>query len=172
MKSVPMPTGEHPFEEIAMDFVKELPDSEGYNTILVVTDRFTKVHYYIAAKTTWILEDITQSYINHIWRLYGLPRDITMNCSLQFAFKFLTEVNWKLNINPHLSTAYHPQTDRLSERAVQTLKQYLHIYCHDRPNCWRTCVPLAEFANNTTATTTHKLFQYKASMTLIHPPYT
>ena len=40
-KLVPMPTGERPFEEIAMDFVGELPESEGFNAILVVTDRFT-----------------------------------------------------------------------------------------------------------------------------------
>jgi len=47
-----MPTGEHPFKEIAMDFVGELPESEGFNAILVITDRFTKIQYYIPAKTT------------------------------------------------------------------------------------------------------------------------
>ena len=46
-KLVPMPTGEHPFEEIAMNFVGELPESEAFNAILVVTDRFTKVQHYI-----------------------------------------------------------------------------------------------------------------------------
>ena len=51
-KLVPMATGEHPFEEIAMDFVGELPESEGFNAILVVTDRFTKVQHYIPAETT------------------------------------------------------------------------------------------------------------------------
>ena len=41
-KLVLMPIEERPFEEIAMDFVGELPESEGFNAILVVTDRFTK----------------------------------------------------------------------------------------------------------------------------------
>ena len=36
IKLVPMPTGKYPFKEIAMDFVKELPESEGINTILVL----------------------------------------------------------------------------------------------------------------------------------------
>ena len=49
-KLLPMPTGERPFEEIVVDFVGELPESEGFNTILVVTDRFTKVQHYIPAK--------------------------------------------------------------------------------------------------------------------------
>ena len=41
-KLVPMPTRERPFEEIAMDFVGELPESEAFNAILVVIDQFTK----------------------------------------------------------------------------------------------------------------------------------
>ena len=132
-----MPTEERPFEEIEMDFVRELPESEGFNTILVVTDRFTKVQNYIPAKTTWTSEDIADSYINDIWKLYGLPGHITSDSGLQSASKFLKELNQKLNINLRLSTGHHPQTDGLSERAVQTLKQYLRIYCHDRQNRWR-----------------------------------
>ena len=72
-----MPIGERPFEEIAMDFVGELPKSEGFNTILVVTDGFTKVQHYILAKITWTAEDIADSYINDVWKPYALPRDIT-----------------------------------------------------------------------------------------------
>ena len=40
-KLVPMPIGKGPFEEIAMEFILELPKSEAFNTILVVTDWFT-----------------------------------------------------------------------------------------------------------------------------------
>jgi len=42
-KLVPMPTEERPWEEIAMDFVGELPESNGNNAILVITDHFTKM---------------------------------------------------------------------------------------------------------------------------------
>ena len=51
-KLVPMPTGEKSWEEIAMDFIGELLDSKGYNTILVITDRFIKIQHYIPAKTS------------------------------------------------------------------------------------------------------------------------
>ena len=117
-KLVPMLTGERPFEELAMDFVGELPELEGFNAILVVTDRFTKVQHYLPAKTTWTAADVANAYINEIWRLHGLPRHITSDRGPQFASKFCKELNRKLNINLRLSTAYHPQTDRLSERAV------------------------------------------------------
>ena len=61
-----MPTGERPFEEIAMYFVGELPESEGFNAILVITDRFTKVQHYVPAETTWTAADVTDIYINEI----------------------------------------------------------------------------------------------------------
>ena len=71
-------------------------------------------------------------------------------------------MNQKVNKNLRLSTAYHPQADRLSERAVQTSKQYLRIYCYDRQNRCPAWLPLAEFAYNTPATTAHTLSRYRS----------
>lgn len=76
-KEIPMETGTRPFVEIAMDFVDELPESEGYNAILVITDRFTKVQHYIPANTNWTSADVANAYICYIWILYGLPRHVT-----------------------------------------------------------------------------------------------
>ena len=50
----------------------------------------------------------------------------------QFASTFTKTLNKKLDICLRLSTMHHLQTDGLSERAIQTLKQFLCIYCHDR----------------------------------------
>ena len=92
-KLVPMPTGEHHFEEIAMNFVGELPESEGFNTIMVIMDRFAKVQKYILAKTTRIVEHVVDSSINDIWQLYSLPRHMTSDRGPPFAPKFLKELN-------------------------------------------------------------------------------
>ena len=134
-----------------MDFVGELPESEGFNAIVLVTDSFTEVQHYLAAKTTLTAADVANAYINKIWGLDRLPQHITSDRGPQFASKFSQELNRKLNINLRSSTAYPPQTDGLSERAVQPLQQYLRIYCHDRQNRWRAWLPLAEFAYNTTS---------------------
>ena len=145
-----------------MDFVRELPESGGFNAILVVTDRFTKVQHYLPARTTWTAADVANAYINEIWHLHGLPRPITSDRGPQFASKFSKQLNLKLNISLSLSTAYQPHTDRLSERAVQTLKQYLRIYCHDRQNRWRAWLLLCEFVCNTTSITTHGYCPYRS----------
>ena len=161
-KLVPMPPGERPWEEIPMDFVVELPESEGFNAILVITVRLTKVQYYLPAKTTCTAADVVNAYIDEIWRLHGLPRHMSSVRGPPFAYKFSKELNRKLNINLRLSTTYHPQTDGLSERAVQALKQYLRIYCLDRQIRWRAWLPLAEFAYNTISTTTHGYSPYRS----------
>ena len=96
MKLVTTPAGERPIEEIAMDFVGELLESEQLNTILVLTDRFTEVQHYIRVKTTWTAADVANISINEIWRLYGLTRHITSDPSPQFTSKFHKELNKKL----------------------------------------------------------------------------
>ena len=133
-KLVRIPTANRTFVKIAIDLVVELPESEGFNAILIMADQFSKLQHYISAKTTWIAGDVANVYINEIWRLYKLLRHITSHCSLQFAskFKFLRKRNRKLEIIHHLSTAYHTQTNVLNERVVQTWKQYSCVYCYDR----------------------------------------
>ena len=44
-KSILKPTGEYLFEEIAMDLLRELSESEAFKAILVIIDWFTKVQY-------------------------------------------------------------------------------------------------------------------------------
>ena len=140
-KLLPMPTGVRPWEEIAMDFAGELPESDDWNAILVITDRFTKIQRYIPAKTTWTAEGIANVYITDVWWHYGLPRAVTSNREPQFASAFLQALNKALDIRLRLSLAHHPQTDGLSERAIQSLKQYLRIYCHDRQKRWARWLP-------------------------------
>ena len=76
-KLVPIPIGERPWEEIVMDFVRELLESDGYNAILVIRDCFIKIQYYIPTKTSWTSKDMANAYLYDIWRLYGLFKYIT-----------------------------------------------------------------------------------------------
>ena len=93
-----MPTALRPWEEIAMDFIGELPESEGFNAILVITDRFTKMQGYIPALTTWTASDVANAYICHIWKHYGLPKHIRSDRGPQFASAFWCEINLKFNV--------------------------------------------------------------------------
>ena len=121
-KLVLMLTGERPFQAIAQDFVGELPQSEGCNAILVLPDTFTNILHYLPAEITYPAAHRANAYINEIRSNNGLPPHITSNYGPPFAFKFLIELNRKLNMDLCISTTYHPQIDGLGERAVQTHK--------------------------------------------------
>ena len=131
-----MPSGLHLWEEIARDFIGKLPESEGFNAILIITDRFTKIQPYIPVLTIWTASDVANVYICYIWKHYGLLKHITSDRGPQFASAFQCEINLKLDVKLRLSTVYHLQTDGLSEHAVQMLKQYLRTFYYDRQNKW------------------------------------
>ena len=46
----------------------------------------------------------------------------------------------------HFSTAYHPQTDKQSERTIQKLEDMLQACVMDFGGSWDTYLPLAEFS--------------------------
>ena len=55
----------------------------------------------------------------------------------------------------HFTSGYHPEGDGQTERANQTLEQYLHMYCNYQQDNWSDLLPLAEFTyNNAPSTTT------------------
>lgn len=53
-----------------------------------------------------------------------------------------------LNIELHFTSGHHPQADGQTERANQTLEQYLRMYCAYQQDDWDRLLPFAEFAYN------------------------
>lgn len=46
----PLPIAQGAWRNITKDFIEKLPISEGYDTILVVVDRFTKYAHFLALR--------------------------------------------------------------------------------------------------------------------------
>jgi hypothetical protein len=68
-----------------------------------------------------------------------------------------------LGIRPRMSTAFHPQTDRPTERLNQTIQGYLHSFvCHEQ-NDWVTLLPMAEFAYNNSVTSGNGISPFYAN---------
>ena len=70
--------------------------------------------------------------------------------------KFTTDLCCLLDIHQNISTVYHPQTDRASERTNQTLKQYLQIFCGTQQDNWHTWLPLTQYTKNSWPSVTTK----------------
>jgi len=59
-----------------MDFIVELPPSQGYDTIFICVDRFTKMAHFYPTNTMITAEGTAGLYLRHIFKHHGLPADI------------------------------------------------------------------------------------------------
>ncbi|KAJ1300322.1 hypothetical protein OPQ81_005143 [Rhizoctonia solani] len=137
-----------PWEEIAYDLIVGLPSSEGYDAILTVVDRLSKMVHFIPTHSDATAVDIANLFVNFVWKLHGLPKKTISDQGPQFNAKFLRQVYKHLGIEPHFSTAYRPQVDGQSERMNQFVEIYLRHYINHRQTDWVASLPLAEFAYN------------------------
>jgi hypothetical protein len=63
-----------PFGMIALDFITKLPNSEGNDTILTITDHdCSKAALFFACKETITAEEVAELYRKHVFPHYGIP---------------------------------------------------------------------------------------------------
>nr|CEG03358.1 unnamed protein product [Fusarium acuminatum CS5907] len=84
----PLPVPERAWQHISMDFITHLPPSEGYNAILIIACRLTKIRHIIACKGTYNAKDTAHYYLKEIWKIYGLLQTIVLDRGPQFVAKF------------------------------------------------------------------------------------
>jgi len=131
-----------------MDFVVQLPQSQGYDTIYVCVDRFTKMAHFTATNSNITAEGTADLYLKNIFKGHGLPEDIVSDRGSQFVAKFTRWLLELVGVKGNRSTAYHPQSDGQTERTNQMMEQYLRVYCDYHQDDWSQLLPLAEFVYN------------------------
>jgi hypothetical protein len=137
-----------------MDFVTGLPTSKKCNTIWVVVDRLTKARHLIPSESTIDAEGLADLFMQHVFKLHGLPLTIVTDRGPQFAADFWGRLCSRLGIDRRLSTAFHPQTDGQTERVNAVMEQYLRMHVNYLQDDWVEWLPLAEFAANNHASET------------------
>jgi len=120
------------WQHILVDFITKLPMSKGHDSILGVCDRFSKMSHFVVTTEKTMAEELARLFRDNVWKLHGLPESVILDRGLQFVAGLTKELNEMLGIETKLSTAYHPQTDRQTERTNQELEQYLRMYVNHR----------------------------------------
>jgi hypothetical protein len=137
-----------PFTSIAMDFIVKLPTSHGYDSILTITDTFSKACIFIPCNETIDAVGTALLYATYVLPHYRLPSRIISDRDPCFMASVIQELFRSLSIQHNQSTAYHPQTDGQSERSSQKLEQYTRIFTDYHQTNWSHLLPLAQFAFN------------------------
>jgi hypothetical protein len=113
---IPTPTDALPFQIVAMDLITQLPTSNGYNAILTIVDHgCTRAAVFLPCRTTVTRQEVAKLYYDNVYRWFGLPSKVISDRDPQFTSLFAKALAQQLGIKQNMSSAFHPQTDGLSE---------------------------------------------------------
>jgi hypothetical protein len=146
---IPTEENAHPFQSIAMDLITGLPIVKGKDTILTIIDQgCSQAAIFLPCSTTITGPGIAQLYYDHVFQWFGLPTKVISNRDPCFTSHFRRAFTSRLGITQNLSTAFHPQTDGLSEWKNQWVEQYLHLVTLAAPKDWTQWLALAMAVHN------------------------
>lgn len=148
----PLPVATERWKHIAMDFIVDLPrskDWEGneFSSMFVIVDRMTK-QVHITPCDNLTSRNAAYMFYRDCFRLHGLPDSIVSDRGSQFTAEFWKWMCKILQIEHHLSTAFHPQTDGQTERMNSRIEQHLRAYVNFAQDDWVRFLPSTEFAMN------------------------
>jgi hypothetical protein len=132
-----------------MDFIEGLPQSGSHNAIMVIVDKFSKYAHFIPLRHPFQAAGVAKLFMDHIYKLHGLPSAIISDRDRIFTSKFWQTLFKLVGTSLHMSSAYHPQTDGQTERVNQCLETYLRCFVHACPARWGQWLSLAEHWYNT-----------------------
>ncbi|KAI0997227.1 hypothetical protein K3495_g10960 [Podosphaera aphanis] len=144
LRSLPIP--ERIGSELTIDFITDLPESQGCTNVMVITDRLSK-DVFLFGSDSIRAERCAEIFVDKYYRYFGFPRYLTSDRGSDWLSHF-----WKIfcklcGINQRLTTAYHPQSNA-SERANQELYKYLRAFTCYAQNDWMELLPMAQLALN------------------------
>src|SRR6266446_7529345 len=132
-----------------MDLITGLPAQHRYNAILTIVDHgCSRAAIFLPCTDTITGPGVTQLYLNHVYRWFGLPSWMISDRDPRFTSHFGKALTTKLGVSRNLSTVFHPQTNGLSERKNQWVEQYLCLVTLMDPKGWVDWLALATAVHN------------------------
>ncbi|GFU62532.1 retrovirus-related Pol polyprotein from transposon 17.6 [Trichonephila clavipes] len=138
-----------PFHRIGIDLLGRFPKSaHGNKWIIVCTDYATRYAITKALPTAEV-DEIAKFLLEEIVLRHGAPRVIITDRGAVFRSRLVSSLVDLCNIDHRFTTAYHPQTNGLTERFNKTLADMLSMYVDVEQKNWDEILPFVTFAYNT-----------------------
>ncbi|MBW0532828.1 hypothetical protein O181_072543 [Austropuccinia psidii MF-1] len=150
-----------PWEVDHMDWVTALPPSgeEVFNAWIGIVDRYRKTPIFLPCNKDDTAMDTALLLCSRVISHTGLFKNIISDKDPKFTSALWTNLHRLYVVElSSFSTAYHPWTDGLAERMIQTLEDIIRRFCayglefKDSDNFthdWRTLIPELELAYKT-----------------------
>jgi hypothetical protein len=84
-----MPFG--PWDVVTIDLITQLPESDGFDAIMVIVDCFSKRAHFFPITNKFSAKDLALILYDRVWTQYGLPLQIISDRGIQFTAKLFQE---------------------------------------------------------------------------------
>ncbi|KAL6479465.1 hypothetical protein MHYP_G00128980 [Metynnis hypsauchen] len=91
----PLPIFHRPWPHLSINYLTDLPSSQGFTTILVIIDRFSKACKLIPFSSIPTAFLTAEALFTHVFRNFGVPEDIVLDKGPQF-----TSQDFNLHYSP------------------------------------------------------------------------
>lgn len=133
-----------------MDFIPELPNSNGFDNVLVIVDKLTKYAIFIPCTTSITEVETVRLFSKHVIANFGIPKQIISHRDPRWRNDFWGEVCRLMGMKRALTTAYHPQADGQTEVLNQNLEIALRAYVGPSRDDWVEHLDGLKLAYNST----------------------
>nr|GEW18151.1 retrotransposable element Tf2 [Tanacetum cinerariifolium] len=88
----PLPTPNQVWGDLKMDFITQLPSSNGMTTICMIVEILTRVAHFIALSPNYTAVTLGVTFLQNVYFLYGLPNSIVSDRDPLFLSRFWQEL--------------------------------------------------------------------------------
>jgi hypothetical protein len=135
-----------PFQKVCMDYLGPLPSTgRGNKYLLVLVDMLTKWPEAYALpdrKATTVARVIATEFIPR----YGAVQELLSDNGPEFRSELIQEISNTFNIHKVFSSAYHPQSQGITENMNKNLLHMVKLYINEDQNDWDIYVNFILFA--------------------------
>jgi hypothetical protein len=112
---------------------------------MTITDRLGADIRLIPCHMNMKAHEIANLFFDHWYCKNGIPLSIISNQDKIFTSKFWKVLHRLTGVKLKMSTAYHPQTDGVSERTNKTVDQVLRYFVDQHQTGWVNALPRVRF---------------------------
>jgi len=146
LQPIPIDSGK-PLQRLTFDYLGPLPPSHGKKYLIVATCNATKMAFAKAVANATGAETI--KFLMELITSYGVPKYFCSDRGTHFKNKEVEETCKLLGITQVFSSAYHPQTNGMTELMNKIICNSLTHYVHKNQKDWVLYYKMIVFAYNT-----------------------
>ena len=139
------------WEVLHMDFITDLqPTAEGFDSILVCTDRLSRYSYLIPTKKSDTSLITARRLFQVVFTVHGPPKRLITDRDTRWVSEFYSELMRIMDVTQSMGTSHYHDFNGLSENVNRTVEVMLRHVLTDHPGRdFTDVIPMCQYAYNT-----------------------